>query len=265
MSTTIKTTSRKVRLGVKCGDCLHYTRAAKFEDVCCKLGISKRNNAPDCFHPDYYKLNSCKEPEKTKEVAKVVGSLRPSQLRVLAYTLTKNANHLKPLGFSFGQTVYFSLGRDYLSHYFKGYIIGFNTETKHIILSARLNKDDHSTVAQFLPSSLYSRTEFKKIRKDLIKRNRVIMPNEDKKYLSKLPVGELIKKDGSLPPFEKMDFNINYEPPTLDSAPPEWLEKESKRKKKKRSRTSSLRFAEDLKDVSRNKKHFKRLGLTHIG
>lgn len=251
----MKTTTRKVRLGMKCGDCLHYTKMAKFEDVCCKLGVKKKANAPDCFHPDFHKLNSHKEPEKVVEISKVVSSLRPSQLRVLAFTLTKTANTLKNYGFYFGQRVYFSLGRDYLSHYFKGYVIGVNSETDTIVVSARLNKNNHSTIGQFLPTSLYDRVSFKKKKRALAKAGRLVMPDTDKLYLSKLPIGELIGPDGSLPAFEEQNFEFDYEPPTLDCAPKEWFDKSQKKGKKKAKKIKSYRPITDLRDIPVKRKN----------
>ena len=258
----MKSTTRKLRIGMKCGDCLHYTKISKFEDVCCKLGVSKKTNAPDCFHPDYYRLSSNKTPEKVNDIAKVVSSLRPAQLRILAFTLTKTANHLKNFGFYFGQRVYFTLGRDYLSHYFKGYVIGVNTENNTLIVTARLNKDNHSTVGQFIADSLYSSKDFKKKKKSLMDKGRLVMPNTDKKYLSKLPIGELIGADGSLPKFEEKKTDFDYEPPTLDCAPKEWFDKSQKKEKRKSKKVKSFKPITRLEDIPRNKARFEKSGMS---
>lgn len=226
-----KSSDKKIRLGVKCGDCIHYDKVKSgiHSDVCVKLGVREKANAPDCFNPDFYKLNVTKSPDVIEDLAKALRHFRPSQLRILAFTLTRGSKMIEKHGLKFGQPVYFSLGHDYLSHYFKGFVVGATDE--HVIVSSKLKKCKTNTVGQFYRATLLTRTEWKVRRKNLLASGKIIMTDEDKQFHKKLPLAELLDEKGRVE--VKIPEDLDYEPPTLDTAKPEWFERSQKQKKKK--------------------------------
>lgn len=221
----------RVSLSLKCGDCLHYKQVAKFETVCALQGIHEKASAPDCFSPDIYKMVDKTHPEILFELGKLVKDFGPSKLRILAYTF-KTASIIAKHGYQFGQPVYFSLGEDYLTHYFMGYVVGATSE--HVYVAARLNKCKTNTMAMFLPSALLSKPEFKKKAIELQIAKRITLPklkhNKDKCY----PAPEYLNSKGMLPDFKSEKFD--YEPPTIDTAPPEWLDAQNKKTEKDRNK-----------------------------
>lgn len=249
-----KEKDKKVRLGIRCGDCVHYDKVKKFDDVCVKQGVREKANAPDCFSPDVYRLNSTKNPDVFSELAAVLKKLRPSQKRILAFTLTKSSTTMERHGFYFGQTVYFSLGADYLSHYFKGYVIGADAES--VIVSSKLKNCDSNTVGYFLPDTLLTRKKFKTKKKELTKANRLIMKDIEKAVMKSLPLAELIDDKGRWKDWkpEASEDDFDYEPPTLDTAPPEWFDKSQRKTNKSKKRQGYIPIT-NIEDIpSRSKK-----------
>lgn len=252
-----KEADKKVRLGVRCGDCVHYDHVKKHEfgDVCVKLGIREKANAPDCFSPNVYKLNSGKSPDVFGELSSVLKKLRPSQLRILAFTLTRGSTMMERHGFTFGQTVYFSLGHDYLSHYFKGYVIGGDSES--VIIASKLKNCPENTIGYFLPDSLLTRKEFSKKKKSLVKKNRIVMTDADKGRVRSLPLAEMLDSKGRWKDWKPEDDNdIGYEPPTLETAPPEWFDKVQRKTSKSKKNTGYIPMT-SLADIPQRRKHDK--------
>ena len=253
-----KSSDKKTRLGVKCGDCLHYDKCKhpNHEDVCVKLGVREKANAPDCFHPDFYKLNVTKSPDLLQDLAKLLSNFRPSQLRVLGFTLTRGSRIIEKYDLKFGQPVYFSLGGDYLAHYFKGVVVGCTDE--HVIVSAKLKKCDTNTVGQFQRSTLLTRKQWKVKRDELMKAGKVTMSDEDKRKYKKLPIAELMDEKGRIPYVAPEEFD--YEPPTVDTDP-EWFERFQEKGKKKGKKGKDRGYIpitniEDIPVRSKKKQNF---------
>lgn len=249
----VKTSDSKVRLGMRCGECLHYNCSSKYEDVCSKLGVLSKANAPDCFYPNFNLLNTLKSPSIASELGSMVKTLKPSQLRVLAHTLVKSASMLEKQGVRFGQPVWFSLGRDFLSHYFKGYVIGFErvTETdkngktiRHdlIVVSSTLKKSKESTIAHFMRSSILVSSEWKSHKAKLIAEGKIFMDDLDRARCKDTPLPERMDKSGRLISEKKNKEVEKYfdsiEIPTIDKAPVEWQARQNARMKKRLKRTS---------------------------
>lgn len=229
-----KSSDKKIRLGIKCGDCLHYDKVCSpiHTDVCVNIGVREKANAPDCFNPDFYKLNVTKHPDVIQKIAEAISVLRPSQMRVLAFTLTRGSRALERHGVTFGQVVYFSLGADFLSHYFKGYVIGATDE--HIIVSSQLKKSKKNTVGQFHKSTILFKDAWRKKKDALKEAGRIFMTDADKRMHMKLPLAELMDSKGRVP--VKIPVDFDYEPPTLDKPPREMFESSQKREKNKKKR-----------------------------
>lgn len=259
----VKQTQKKACLGVRCEDCIHFEKVPKFDGVvCAKNGIDGRKKAPDCFNPDVFNLTKVKTPEQLNALGKLIQGYGTKQLRILAFVLAKQGNNMNKLDLKFGKSVYFSLGENYLSHFFKGYVVGVSGTDVHIV--ARIKKCDENTSITLQRDSVLTKKQYKEVEAQLITENKVVMPETAKKYLRVLPLAERLDKKGRITMPEQ--FKIDYEPPTIDTAPQEWLDiydahhkaknKKSKSKKqgfeheteKKNERVTSIKVRTDLFD-----------------
>jgi len=230
-----KDTFQKVSLGVHCGDCIHFNGPAKFEKACSMLGVDSRSRAPDCFNPDVFKLKDTSNPELLKELGNLIRNFKPHQLRIMAFMLARQGNAMSKAKLKFGQPVYFSLGGDYLSHYFKGYVVSASDDSVYVV--AKLNKCKTNTSLTLDRTSVLTRTEYKELESTLVDENRIFMSPAEKRKCRVLPIAEQLDEKGRVPHVEQ--FKDDYEPPSIDTAPPEWLNvyaaaNEEKRKKKKK-------------------------------
>jgi len=215
-----KTSTDKVSLGMRCGDCIHFQRGpAKFEKTCNKMGVDGKSKAPDCFSPDVFRLNSGTSPELLGQIGRLIKDLAPAQSRILSHILAKNGNSIHKHGFKFGQPVYFTLGDEFLSHYFKGYVIGACDD--YVYVASKLNKARSNTSVTFMPQSLLSYKQYKEKEKRLLKSKKIFMSERDKALVKKLPLAEHIDKHGCVKLPEQVE--LEYEPPTLDTAPAAWF------------------------------------------
>lgn len=220
----------KLTIGVRCVDCLHFKRGPKFyEELCIDLGFGPQHKPCPAFTPNHYKLIRL-EPDILKHLNRITGTLSVSTMRILAYTL-KNISVLKSVNLQFGQCVYFCFGEDYLSHYFKGYVVGISHDKQHILVSSRLKEAKTSTTLSLLFDSVYTKEKFAIKRKELIKKKKLLLPKELKVGVNrrKMPIVEYLNRDGTL----KKEYligstELNYDPPTLNNAPANWLYPNSK-------------------------------------
>lgn len=214
-----KKSDKKVSLGMQCGDCIHFEKVAKYEQPCAMLGVHRKSKAPDCFSPDVFKLRDVENPDLLGDIGKLFRKLTPKQSRILSFVLSKQGGALNRKKVKFGQPVYFCLGSDYVSHYFKGYVVSADDESVYVVSKLK-PKAENNISASFPRDSIFTHREYKEIEKKLLAEGRVCMTDEDKKRMKKLPTAELLDKKGRVPHVEQ--FIDNYEPPTLDTAPAEW-------------------------------------------
>ena len=107
----------------RCGDCLHFKHISKFEKVCNTLGIKQFAEAPTCFSPNIYVLTK-KNPDTLHQLGMLLRDWTPAETRVFMALLRQKIVMDKNYGLQFGQPVMFKIGGgDYLSNYFKGYVI----------------------------------------------------------------------------------------------------------------------------------------------
>lgn len=231
-----KDSFNKVSLGMTCADCVHFqTGPAKFEKICAEIGVDARSRAPDCYTPDVFKLKDIEDPELLKTLGNLIRNFSPKQARILSFLLARQGGSLAKVKLKFGQPVYFSLGVDYVSHYFKGYVVSASED--HVYVVSKLKKAKDNTSLTLLRASVLTRSEYKTLESSLLEEGKVFMSEEERKRFGKLPIAELLDKKGRVPHVEQ--FKIDYEPPTIDTAPVEWLNiyeasTEGKRKKKKK-------------------------------
>lgn len=149
--------------------------------------------------------------------------MNTAQLRILTHTI-KTCASLHKVNLKFGQPVYVCLGEEYLSHYFKAYVINLTGDGEFVQLSASLTKGRKSTFITVPPKSVYTLPQFKIKRDALVKSGRLYLEVDVKTLpMRKIPISDLVllKK---MPQVDRVAKGAEYTPPTLDSAPHEWLD-----------------------------------------
>ncbi len=217
-----------------CGQCVHFKNGPahpKFSTICSTLGTRSYAEAPDCFSPDPAII--AKADVEVSEVGRLLRHLSAEQMVVIGH-LMQQAADLHEHNLKFGQPVYVQIGvakdgKDYLTSYFKGYVLGATlvkvsskNYVPHIYLGSNLTLDEearpeHRSLLRMLPSSILTKAQFQKKSQDLKAAGRL----ESKDTGWKMPFKEWLKAGGPQPPAEIKGV---YEPPTLDTAPSSWLE-----------------------------------------
>lgn len=221
----------KGSIGLKCGDCLHFKRNAKFEKPCAQLGVKHFADAPACYTPDAYLLTK-QAPETLFQLGLLLQTFTAQQSRVLISILKQSRAFEKHYGLKFGQAVYFRVGNDYLSNYFRGHVIGVaEAGDEQIFITSDLNKKQRTNpvVGSFMPESVFTITAFKEKRAALQKAKRLVDP---KPVFKSKPQALILAE-------------ADYQPPSMDSAPPEWFESASYRipeKNLKKNKDGSMEF-----------------------
>lgn len=213
----IPLTSKRV-INYKCGDCLHFggkdKGIPKFEDVCSKLGVKHYADAPACFYPNVYALAD-KEPDRLFQIGLMFHDFSSRQKRILMALFKATPAFEKKYDLAFGMPVYFYLSRDYLSNYFLGFVLGVAvTGDPLVYVSSDLKgrqRGNPCTVSLYR-SSIFTVTEFKKKRAELVERKRL----KDPKPLS---------RDFKQP----KKIEADYQPPSMETAPEEWFDRFDKR------------------------------------
>jgi hypothetical protein len=194
----------------KCGDCLHFKNIPKFERVCTVLGVKSFREAPTCFKANPYILNKI-NPDAVFQLGILLHSSTAQQKRILSNLLKEMAQVQKVYKLEFGQPVMFHIGNDYLSNYFRGYVIGGSTSgDPQIYVTSDMSGGQRSAPAMvtLMPNSVHRLSDWKKKKAQLLKEKRLKDPNP--LYSSHV---------------QKKELSIDYTPPTLENAPAEWLDK----------------------------------------
>lgn len=198
-------------IGVKCGDCLHFKNNAKFEKPCYDLGIKKFSDAPACFSPNVYFLGR-QNPDLLFQLGMILKDFTAQDSRVFLALLKQQKSFEKNYNLKFGQPVYFCLGADYLSNYFLGYVIGVaEAGDGQVFVGSSLGGKQRSKpmVGSFLRDGVFTVSEFKKRQAQLVKAGRL----NDPKPLYTAPTPNVVS-----------DVS-DYTPPSMDTAPSEWFDK----------------------------------------
>jgi len=217
-----------------CSACVHFKSGPahpKFTAVCSSLGVRDYALAPgECFSPDPNHV--ARADIDIGAVGKMLRHLSSEQMQVFGH-LVAQAAELERTGLKFGQPVYVNLGngadgKDYLTSYFKGYVLGATqtpidskTAVPHVYLASNVSVDEEAveyrTLLRMLPSSVLTVKKFQQRSAELQKEGRL----ESKAKGWKMPMGEWMKAGCPRPTVEMPNA---YEPPTLDKAPASWLE-----------------------------------------
>lgn len=195
----------------RCSECLHYKQVAhpSYEDVCFNLGVKPFGVAPSCFTPDVTKVVA--NPDQFVQLAALFSEWTPSQRRIVLGMLRTSTKKKKQ--YTFGMKVYFHTGKDFVSNYLYGLVIGY-TSSGEVIISGPpdIKQRGKSYLAYMSPSDgLLTASEWKTKRKQLMDAGKIFDP-----------ASAVVKKSSIV---------AEYEPPSIDRAPTE----PSTRKTKKRT------------------------------
>lgn len=210
--------TEKTTIGLKCGDCMHFKRTPYYEKTCTNLGVKHYANAPKCYSPDVYQLVENTNPEALSKLGLWLKDLSAKQSRILIAVLKRQGTMEKNYKLKFGQPVYFCFGQSYLSNYFVGYALSAaDGADDQVYVGSTLNKRQRKNPMMVtLPrSSVYTVTEFKKLREKLVKEKRIKDPN---------PL---------FSPTPTLRVTADYEVPSMEKASPDWYDKVKKAKPKK--------------------------------
>jgi hypothetical protein len=220
----------KGSIGLKCGDCLHFKRNAKFEKPCHQLGVKHFQDAPYCYTPDAYLLTK-KNPEVLYQLGMLLKDFSAQESRVFMSILKASKAFEKHYDLKFGQPVYFKVGNDFLSNYFRGFVIGVaEAGDNQVFITSDLGKKQrvNPMVGSFLRDSVLTSAEWKAKRSALQKAKRLVDP----------------AATFTAPPKVKL-LADDYVPPSMETAPTEWFDKATDRvssKKLKKSKDGTLEF-----------------------
>ncbi len=217
--------SKSLEEAYRCGECLHHQRHAhpSMQEVCHKKGIKAFAIAPKCFTPDVTQIAN--NSDTFVQLAALLADYTPKQKRIMLALLRQKPIKGKQFrrDMPFGAKVYFhGLGKDYISNYLSGYVMGTTSSGELIITgSPEQNTRGRSYMAYMSDSdNLMTAKEWKAKKAELKAAGRILDPNS-----------RIVSKANA----------AANEPVTIDSAPAAWHDKEEK--KQKRRRTDDLVIA----------------------
>lgn len=220
-------TPSRVNLGIRCSACVGFKRESIFEKPCVKLGIVAKDFACPSFKPDVQRLTRV-DLSALKVLARLTKSMRREELQILAFTF-RNMDFLHKIGMFFGQRVYFSMGKDYISEFVHGRVVGASANGEYVYISSNLGKGTNNASLTLLRDSVMSVEEFAEHRKQLAKTNK-LRPAKDN-YRHKPSVMDVLRM--SRQEFKEYMHKLttkptDYEPPSMDTVPRSWLDKRQK-------------------------------------
>lgn len=196
----------------RCGECLHFKKHThpSYATICSKRGVRSFAVAPKCFSPDVTQVAN--NSDTFVQLASMFADYTPKQKRIMIAILKAPMKKFKR-EFPFGTKVYFlGMGKDYVSNYLSGYVMGVTSSGQLIITGSPDKNTRGSSYFCYMndSESLLTFKEWKAKYKELKAANKIIDPQS------------LIMPKGTTP---------GSEPITIDSAPGAWYDKQEKKKK----------------------------------
>lgn len=214
---------------MKCSECLYFKSQKKAGiKTCCKdNGVKAFAIAKSCFFPDITCISS--NIEEFGVLANLFNSYTPKQKRILI-SLMQNAGKTNAKAHGFGKKIYVAVNGDgsYLNDWVSAYVLGYSN-SKIVISGVPTKKTIGNSFTAYLdPSSVKTYSEFKKIKENLIKENRINNPRFKKA--------------------KRITSVDSYEPdvPTIDTVPHSWITKREEVKSKKKDAYERLASVLDL-------------------
>lgn len=249
-----KDAGKKHGTELRCGDCIHFKTGPahpNYGKLCSELG--KKVFSPICpvYEPDVTALKSIGQGTLIT-LANVLQECSSKQTRILSHLLTRKAR-FEAAGLRFGQTLYFCLGMQYLSSIVSGKLIAVSRTGHELTLVSDMDGlQSTQATATVLRSSVMTEEQFLKLRKQLIQSDRVLEP-ATRGHPSTLEQLRMTKKQIRAYHATLVKNPNEYEPPSIDSVPIEWLDKrvmETLGKDKKKRKGTELKVSKKRKDGS---------------
>lgn len=193
----------------KCGECLHFKNVVHptHKDLCCKQGVKTFAIAPQCFTPDVTQIAG--NSDQFIQVATLFQSYTAKQQRILLAMLNRKIPKAK---LAFGTKVIFhAMGKDYISNYLAGYVMGYTSSGDLIIGGSPDQKSRGKMFFAYMSDT-----------------DTLLNPKQWREKKEKLKAAGKIFDPSAVMTKKAL---VNDEPPTIDSAPKEWKEKKGKKKK----------------------------------
>ena len=173
--------ANKLLIQYECQDDRHWQEP--YPDTATSLkdsGYKKRNKAPKHFVPNLRKLIETDSLKSLTELGTIIRDWNPSQLRILIKVLSDQKT-LMELGFQLGQPVFWrSIGAhlpNYLDQWHQCYVLSISQHNDDCILIASNMEDKpYNALIETHYEYVYTRQEFKSIKKELAKKNRLVSP-----------------------------------------------------------------------------------------
>jgi hypothetical protein len=194
-------------------------------EICSKKGIRPFAIAPKCFTPDVTQIAN--NSDTFVQLAALFSDYTPREKRILLALLRQKPVKGKQIrrDLSFGMKVYFhGMGKDYISNYLAGYVMGLTSNGELIITgSPEQNTRGRSYVA-YMPDTTHLMTAKEwRVKKAALKE-----------------AGRILDPSSSIKPKAPP---ADYEPPTIDSAPASWHDKQEALKKKRKTVDSVIKIS----------------------
>lgn len=201
----------------KCRECLHFQRHShpSHKTICKDEGVKPYALAPKCFTPDVTRVAN--NPDTFVALSSILSTYNADEKRILLALLRSPKKGKDKL--SFGTKVYFlAFGKDYLSNYLSGYFVGYSSTNEIMIAGSPQQRAKGGKSYMFFckdTENLLFAPEWKVKRRELLDKGRT--------------------QDPSNPLAIKNSTVNDYEPPSLDTAPAAWLDKQEAKPKRKRN------------------------------
>jgi hypothetical protein len=215
-STLGNISSKSLEEVYKCGECLHHAKHVHptMKVVCSKNGVRTFAIAPKCFTPDVTQIAN--NSDTFVQLAALFSDYTPKQKRIMLALLRQKPITKFRKDMPFGTKVYFhGLGKDYISNYLSGYVMGVTSSGELIITgSPEQNTRGRSYMAYMPDADLLMNVKEWKVKKAELKAS-----------------GRILDPQSLIMP----KANPEADPVTIDSAPDAWYDKQEKQTKKRRS------------------------------
>lgn len=129
--------SKNLAEAFKCGECLHFASSChpRKDSACNKQGIRAFAIAPGCFTPDVTAV--VQNAEEFAVLSALISGWTTKQRRIFMAMLRGNKTLKTSKSTSpqlkFGTKVYIRMGRDVLTNYYCGYVVGYTTSGELIV------------------------------------------------------------------------------------------------------------------------------------
>lgn len=195
----------------RCGECLHFEHKAHtgHKDICKNQGVGKFAIAPSCYTPNITQLMA--NSDEFVALAAMLSNYSSSQKRILLGVLRQKSSKAK---LAMGTKLYFHvMGKDYVSNYRCGYVIGYSSDGLLMVIGTPIQKArGKSMIAYFNDTDhVLTSAEWKKKHAELVEKGRIQDPT----------INDFRKKTSA-----------DSETPTIDTAPASWFDKQEKKARK---------------------------------